>query len=260
MNFNIMDSHVHSTFSHDGLNKIEEICNKAINKGTKYITFTEHVDYNPLDEGYKFLEVEKYLEKIEKVNKKFGEKIEIFSGVEFSEPHLYPEQLNKYNDYEFDLIMGAIHWVGDIFVGDDELQNRYTFNEIFLKYYNLLYRSVKNNNFDVVAHLDFPKRYLNYEYKNENLMNKILKQIVKNDIVLEINSSSLRKGLSTPMPSEWILKKYIKFGGKRVTIGSDSHRINELTNDFELIYKIVEKLDLIPGYFKKREFIKLNKS
>lgn len=259
MGYNIADSHVHSTFSHDGENTMEDICNKAINKGIKYITFTEHVDFNPKDEGYDFLKVEEYFKNIQKLNAKFSENIEILSGVEFSEPHLYTEQIKKYNNFGFDLIMGAIHWLGDTFVGDEELLNDYTVDEIFLRYYHLLYRTVKNNNIDVVAHMDFPKRYLNYEYKNEDFIDKILKEIVKNDIVLEINSSSLRKGLSATMPSEWILKKYIQHGGKRVTIGSDSHRINELTNDFEKVYQLIENLDLIPGYFKSGEFINLNK-
>lgn len=258
MNFKIMDSHVHSTFSHDGENDMEEICIKAINIGMKYITFTEHVDFNPIDEGYDYLNIEEYFENIQKVNKKFGDKIEILSGVEFSEPHLYTEQLKKYNNLGFDLIMGAIHWLGDKFVGDKEIKNDYTVDEIFLRYYNMLYKTVQNNNINVVAHLDFPKRYLNYEYKNEKLIDKILKEIIKNDIVLEINSSSLRKGLSSPMPSEWILDKYIEFGGKRVTIGSDSHRVSELTSNFEMVYQLIEKSDLIPGYFKKGKFIKLN--
>ena len=52
LNFNIVDSHVHSTFSHDGENDMEEICNKALDIGVQYLTFTEHVDFYPFDEGY----------------------------------------------------------------------------------------------------------------------------------------------------------------------------------------------------------------
>ena len=258
MNFNIVDSHVHSTFSHDGENDMEEICNKALDIGVQYLTFTEHVDFYPFDEGYDYLDIEEYFKNIETLNNKYGDKIEILAGVEFSEPHLYSEQLDKYNNLDFDLIMGAVHWLGDTFVGNDEILNDYSVDEIFLRYYNLLYKTVKNNNIDVVAHMDFPKRYLNYEYKNKMLIDKILKEIVNKGIILEINSSSLRKGLTTPMPSQWILEKYIQHGGRRVTIGSDSHRISELTNNFERVYQLIDKLDLVPGYFKKGKFIKLD--
>jgi len=258
LNFNIVDSHVHSTFSHDGENDMEEICNKALDIGVQYLTFTEHVDFYPFDEGYDYLDIEEYFKNIETLNNKYGDKIEILAGVEFSEPHLYSEQLDKYNNLDFDLIMGAVHWLGDTFVGNDEILNDYSVDEIFLRYYNLLYKTVKNNNIDVVAHMDFPKRYLNYEYKNKMLIDKILKEIVNKGIILEINSSSLRKGLTTPMPSQWILEKYIQHGGRRVTIGSDSHRISELTNNFERVYQLIDKLDLVPGYFKKGKFIKLD--
>jgi len=251
-----MDSHVHTTFSHDGENEMEEMCNKAINIGMEYITFTEHVDFIPIDDAYDYLKIDEYFNNIQRLNNKFGDNLEIFAGVEFSEPHLYTEQLKKYNNLDFDLIMGSIHYIGDNFVGNDGLLNEYSIDEIFLKYYNLLFKTVKNNNIDVVAHMDFPKRYLNYEYKNYKLIDKILKEIIKNDIVLEINSSSLRKGISTPMPSQWILERYIQYGGKRVTLGSDSHSINELTNDFDMIYQLIEKLNLVPGYFKKGKFIK----
>ena len=257
MNLNIMDSHVHTTFSHDGENEMEEMCNKAINIGMEYITFTEHVDFIPIDDAYDYLKIDEYFNNIQRLNNKFGDNLEIFAGVEFSEPHLYTEQLKKYNNLDFDLIMGSIHYIGDNFVGNDGLLTEYSIDEIFLKYYNLLFKTVKNNNIDVVAHMDFPKRYLNYEYKNYKLIDKILKEIIKNGIVLEINSSSLRKGISTPMPSQWILERYIQYGGKRVTLGSDSHSINELTNDFDMIYQLIENLNLVPGYFKKGKFIKL---
>lgn len=249
------DTHVHSTFSIDAENDIEEMCDSAIKNGIKYITFTEHVDFNPLDEGYDYLKVDKFLEKIDDLNLKYGDKLKVLSGVEFSEPHLYPEQMEQYNNYDFDLIIGAIHWIDGYFVGDEDLLKKYSKDEIFLRYYNLVYQTVKYGMFDVIAHFDFPKRYLDYEYKNYNLIPQIIRMMVDNNIIMEINSSSLRKGLDEAMPSKWILQQYVEMGGKKVTIGSDAHREYEVAEDFDIVNNVIQDLGLVQGYFQNRKFI-----
>jgi len=255
MDYKITDSHVHSIFSEDSSVEIKEIIRKAIEKDVDIITFTEHVDFNPLDEGYKYLTPDKFIEAVKKANEIHQDQIEILAGVEFSEPHLYPKQLKKYNDFDLDLIIGAIHWIGDHFVGDEKLLDIYSKDEIFLRYYNMVYQMVKKGEIDVLAHLDFPKRYLNYEYKNFNLISQIIRMMIDNDVVLEINTSTLRKGFEEPMPSFWLLSKYKEMGGKKVTIGSDAHRLNEVATNFDTVYNIINELNLTLGYFKNRKFI-----
>ena len=258
MKYSITDSHVHSIFSEDGENTIKELCEKTIKNNVEVLTFTEHVDFNPLDPGYKYLKLEKYLDKVKEVKNKYKGQLKVMSGVEFSEPHIYPEKLAEYNEHNLDLIIGAIHWIGDFFVGDEELLEKYSKDEIFLRYYNLVYDSVKQADFDVLAHLDFPKRYLDYEYKNFHLIPQILRMMVDNNIILEINTSTLRKGFSEPMPSKWILSKYREMGGEKVIIGSDAHRVNEIRANFEEVYEIIEDLELSLGYFENREFVNID--
>lgn len=252
------DSHVHSTFSVDGKDDIKKMCDSALERGIKYITFTEHLDFNPLDEGYNYFRLERFLSKIEELNNLYSERLKIFSGVEFSEPYLYPEHLKEYNNYDLDIIIGAIHWVEEYYIGDEKLLEIYDRDEIFLKYYDMVYEAVSHKGFDVLAHFDFPKRYLDYDYKNIDLVAKIIKLMIENDIILEINTSSLRKGYDNPMPSEWLLEIYRDKGGKYVTVGSDAHQKEDIAEDFDKVHKLIQKLDLIPVYFKNRKLTTAN--
>ena len=43
---NLLDNHVHTTFSRDGKDSMETVIKKAIDIGTRHLTFTDHMEYN----------------------------------------------------------------------------------------------------------------------------------------------------------------------------------------------------------------------
>jgi len=53
--------------------------------------------------------------------------------------------------------------------------------------------------------------------------------MVKNDIALEINTSTLRKGFSETMPGKEFLNIYEDAGGIKVTVGADTHLADDLS-------------------------------
>lgn len=63
--------------------------------------------------------------------------------------------------------------------------------------------------------------------------------MVKNDIALEINTSSLRKGLSETMPGRDLLKIYEDAGGIKVTIGGDTHLADDLSAGYAYASSLV---------------------
>jgi histidinol-phosphatase (PHP family) len=56
----LVDYHVHSTFSCDGRSSINDLCEKAIELKFREIGFSEHVDFDPSDEGFGFFDYENY--------------------------------------------------------------------------------------------------------------------------------------------------------------------------------------------------------
>lgn len=250
------DLHIHSIHSIDGSYSIDEFCRKAVEIGLKTICFTEHVDFHPLDEGTGYYDSKTYFSKLKEARQKFGAGLEILGGLEFSEPHLYETELEHILEKnEYDMIIGSIHWLEDFFVGQPEALERYSIDQLYSSYYDHMQQAVTKANFDVLGHINFPKRYLKKEVSDKNILENIVKTMVDNNLVLEINTSSLRKGLDECLPDLAILQTYVEAGGSRVTIGSDAHFPEDLAADFDYVERLLSKIpELQPGIFRKRTF------
>lgn len=104
--------HVHTTFSPDGISTMEECCEEAIKKGIAKICFTDHVDWNSAEKNLNKVydnrnnnfNVNAYFNKIAECRNEYP-LLEILSGVEFSEPNLFPEEFSYYSELPFDYIM-----------------------------------------------------------------------------------------------------------------------------------------------------------
>lgn len=254
------DTHVHSTFSFDGKDSIDDMVSSAITKGLKVIGFTEHIDANINDAGHKHYDYEGYSEAVERVRDRYSDQILILKGIEFSEPHLYLKEFERECKRNYDMIMVGLHWFDDLFYGNVELRQKYSREAIFERYFRDLHQLIRVGNFDVLAHFDLPSRYLGDIEIKPTLLQSILEILVENDIVPEVNSSRFRNGYSKSMPDKNVLEAYLKQGGRRITFGSDSHSVDAIGADFD---KTVEHLGdtlvkLEPGVFVNREFIGLD--
>lgn len=247
-----IDTHLHSDNSVDGKSTLDEMCKKAIDKNFETICFTEHLDLNAKDRGYKFYDYEKYINDINQAKERFAGEIEILKGLEFSEPHHYPFEFEKLSAYDFDFILGSVHWFGDYWVGDKEFQKKYPIEEIYEIHYQETLKAIKFGGFDALGHIDFPKQFLSEKYEPVETFDLILPELVKRDIVLEINSAPVRRGFPDVCPSDTICELYVSNGGKNVTIGSDAHRSEDIGKDFEVIADKLVRYGLNVIYFKNR--------
>ena len=253
--------HLHSDYSVDADDTINDMCQKAIDLGLKGICFTEHLDMNPKDPAYDYFELNSYLQALTKAKTDFENELLVLGGVEFNKPNCYPEKLKEVISSKFDVILASIHWMDEMMFGSGDLVESYATAKIFNKYYKLMLEMVKYGDFDILAHMDFPKRYVAGKVDitdNFEKIKEILKVIIQKDIVLEINTSSIRKGIKDCMPGREILSLYYDLGGNKVTLASDAHRVSEIAADFDFALEIIDKFDLTAGYFQSRNFKKLN--
>ena len=63
---------------------------------------------------------------------------------------------------------------------------------------------------------------MNFTPHKEKL-EKLFSLAIKNDVAIELNTSTLCKGLGFTMPSREIMQMYYDLGGRLVTVGSDAH-------------------------------------
>lgn len=107
--------------------------------------------------------------------------------------------------------------------------------------------------FDALGHMDFPKRYYGKIYYEEATINEIFRNLLDEDLVIEINTSSLRKGHEQMMPSGKLLEIYKANGGKYVTIGSDSHVVEDVGEDYVMAKSLLEEVELQEVVYKQRQ-------
>ena len=121
-------------------------------------------------------------------------------------------------------------------------------NNLLERYFTQLYELAVDNRFDTLAHITYPLRYIIGNVTKEikydtykQMIDEVLKVIIKNDKALEINTSGLRQKIGITLPSETIISRFKELGGKYITIGSDAHRWGDVGSGLETGYEIAEK-------------------
>ena len=242
----LADYHIHTEFSDDSVYPMEDVIRDAVQMGMEEICITDHVDYGvkkDWDQGeisYRMgepianVDYPRYMAKIRQMKETWGDKIRIRTGMEFGvQRHTVPEFESLFQRYPFDFIILSIHQVEDKEFWTQDFQKGKTQEEYNLGYYEELLAVIKKyKNYSVLGHMDLIARYDEagiYPFeKIKPIVEKILRIVIAEGKGIEINTSSHRYGLQDTMPSTDILKLYRDLGGKILTIGSDSHRPEQL--------------------------------
>lgn len=244
-----IDHHVHTNFSPDSKADIGEYIKRAKELDMEYILFTDHKDFGSIDPKFEFfIDYDEYFKTMKELEIKHNFPIKI--GIEIGYKEKLKNEIEDFlNKYDFDFIIASIHYGHSLdFYNGDFFEGK-TKEEAYLDYFKLLLNMVENFNcYDVVGHLDFIERYAPYEdsgylYSDYNdVIDKILKTIIKSNRGIEVNTSGLRQGQGRPFPKFEVIKRYKELGGEIITVGSDSH-FNE---DFQAhVKELVEELKFL---------------
>jgi histidinol-phosphatase (PHP family) len=224
-----------------------------------HICFTDHVDFNPTEDGSGLFDYDRYTAAIDRAQAEFEGRIHILKGIEFGEPHLYVKEYQELLRKDFDVIIASVHFVrmdiGLHWFEDDGMFREYTRQNLYRQYYEDLLQVVRLGGFDVLAHFDNPKRYLPESGQETELIDEIMHELVSRKLVIEVNTSPLRRGCQECAPDSRILKQYTGAGGTRVTVGSDAHSTQEIAAGFDYAEQLARDHGLRMGYFQGRQFI-----
>lgn len=225
-------------------------CEKAVDRGLTHICFTEHLEHNPHDGGTGYYRQDAYFVQLAEMRAAFKEKLTILSGVEFAEPHLYPAAFARTLAQGYDLVLGSVHWIDDMAPYEPERMT-YSVEKMFERYWAEMERTIERGGFQVLSHMDFPKRYAKQCVYEEAVIFRLLQKAVQRGIVLEINASTFRQGLDEPMPNEAFVALYRRAGGALVSIGSDSHYPEHVGADVDRAAALADAYGLRPCIFQQ---------
>jgi len=260
------DNHIHTEWSYDTPHgaSMARSCEQALAIGLPAVAFTEHLEFTAAGDGdaiggvatdarwwsrIKPLDVTGYLAAVADCRDRYPG-LRILSGVEAGESHLFAASAGAIvRGNQFDRVLGSLHAVpyqGKL-VAADALFGSMPDDEVMRYYFAELLRLIEGSDlFEVLAHLDFPRRYwprgshLFREEDFEEEYRTVLDALARTGRVLEINTKS-------PLASVSLVRWWRDAGGTAVSFGSDAHLPQRVGDRFKLAVDVVEAAGFTSG-------------
>ena len=242
----IVDYHNHTILCGHAIGEPCEYVEQALKIGLKEIGFSDHAPLVCHDDPTITMSLDqlpRYHEMIEDVQKEYQDKdITIRLGIEADFVPGFEEKTKVILDgYAYDYVIGSVHFIGEFAFDNPTQKERLktdNINKVYLDYYKLLRQSAESGLFDIMAHVDLVKKF--GDRPTEDLTDDVRATadiFKKSGVVIEINSSGLRKPIEEIYPSLSALKIYCE-AGVPITFGSDSHIPIEVGSGFEQAFDL----------------------
>jgi histidinol-phosphatase (PHP family) len=233
---------------------MERSCARALELGLPAIAFTEHADWALVHQGQHPVDIEGYFDAVDRCRAKFPG-LRILTGVELGEPHWYPKETEAILAAgPIDQVLGSVHSIhlGGATLDASQFRSRdgIDFGAAVQEYFREVLLLVESGQpFEVLAHLDYPKRYwldgaAPYREKDYEVeIRAILKAAARSGRVLEVNTT---RGY-TLCPDLTVVRWWRELGGQAVQYGSDAHQPDKVAEGFEVATQMVESAGFKPA-------------
>ncbi|MGH9458021.1 MAG: histidinol-phosphatase HisJ family protein [Thermoanaerobaculia bacterium] len=128
--------------------------------------------------------------------------------------------------YDFDYVLGGIHFMGEWLIDDPDQRHRYDAESvaaIYRDYYRRLRSAVRSGAFDLLAHFDLPKKFGHVpESDIAEDVAETLDAVAESGIAVEISSAGLRAEKPGMYPAPSILRE-MRRRGIPIALSSDAH-------------------------------------
>jgi histidinol-phosphatase (PHP family) len=238
-----IDYHVHTNNSRDSRTPMAKMCERAVAIGLSELAFTEHFNNHPKDVDLNYYKADRYFADLEACRAQFPALI-IRAGLEVGEPHRWEKQVVPLLDrYPYDVVLGSLHWVGDYSVFEPPYFRDHTPAKAYELYFTELAQMIRHGGFDILAHVDVPKRTsVNFygpfrDEDFEDVFRKVWEACIETGITPEINTKGARGAAGSFHPTTTALRWYAEMGGERLSFGSDAHQPEHLGLSFDAAHK-----------------------
>lgn len=232
----LLDMHTHTDNSYDGKHSTTFLCEQADAIGLRAVAFTDHLEMDFYREKhFDRTAIQSFFE-VSKARSAFRGRLIVCVGVELGQP------LFNQTDSEallaripYDFVLGSVHnlrGMEDFWLLD---YAQYDIHKLLCEYFEEIILLAGWGQFDSLAHLTYPLRYIVGEHgiavdmhRYAPQIDTILELVAKQGKALEINTSGLRQKIRETSPAEPIVKRFRELGGRYVTVGSDAHYAKHL--------------------------------
>lgn len=230
----LADSHTHSRNSFDGSASVRALCEGARRRGIRYLTVTDHYDCNELPAENLGKTQKASFAEISACAQGAPETVTVLSGMELGQPLqalAWAERLLAAEPCDF--VLGSLHNLENFSDFYDLDYTAQPLEPLFDRYFSEMLDMIAWGNFDSLAHLSYPLRYLPDGFSQaaayfKSGQDSVLRALAKAGKALEINTSGLRQRIGVTLPDADTVRRFRELGGELITLGSDAHTAEDV--------------------------------
>ena len=247
----ICDAHSHTKFS-DARNTVAEMCEAALGRVDE-LCITDHfepvLEFTGIYQDYDADEAER---QIREQAERFKGRLTVTYGIELGEPHQEREKTRQLlSEHDFDFTIGSIHSLRDKADFCHYDYRSYTEDELkdlICDYIDETHEMIELGGFCSLGHFGYPLRYFcncGHDYDllaHTSGIEKMIDLLIKNEIALEVNTASLNYKLAKELAFPEIVDLYFRRGGRLITIGSDTHAIDDIGHAIPEVQQMLKNI------------------
>jgi histidinol-phosphatase (PHP family) len=253
----LVDYHVHTKRCKHACGADRDYVETAVRRSLSEMGFADHVPrfYEPPDQdaqvaerGMSWLELEEYVHAVETLRDRYPE-LRLKLGLEVDFVPGWERQIEVIlRQYPWDYIIGSVHFLPEWSYGYLPYEKDRTPVEVYPKYFDQVARMAESGLFDILGHIDLPKRGFAPLPPAEmtGLYQQLAERLGKAQAVVELNTYGLRCSRRCPIgiyPDEELVR-LCHDQGVRFTLGSDAHRPEDVGADFAAAAALMRRVGI----------------
>ncbi|MBD1378653.1 histidinol-phosphatase [Metabacillus arenae] len=241
----LTDYHNHLERGTLTLDYLKLFTNEAKKKGIQHFGISEHAYHfyqtknilsNPWVDERRFYDMADY---VALFHQAWDQDIDVKMSIEMDyTPGKHKEMEAFISQYDFDYVIGSIHWVDDFGIDLKEYIQEWEkrdLHDVYKKYFDQVVTLAESNLFDIVGHLDLVKIFKYVPTDEEFLLNeydRATTALSNSKTAVEISTAGLRKPVGELYPDERLLQMCFD-KNIPIVLSSDAHQPNDVGADYD---------------------------
>lgn len=249
----LADGHTHTRRCGHAGGSDEAFVEAAIQRGLAAVAVTDHLPlyWLPPERRDPTLamaadELPRYVEAVLALKERYRGRIVVGLGIEADYVAGAEEALAELlSRYPFDVVLGSVHWLDGWWVDAPASVARYRRGQaevdaIWHDYTDNLLRAARSGLFDVLAHLDLPKKFgFRPSQPFAGRVAEVVATVAASGCAVELSSAGRRKPVGEDYPDPDVLDALVA-GGVPLVLSSDAHAPAEVGYAFETLARALK--------------------
>ncbi|RFB17011.1 histidinol-phosphatase HisJ family protein [Bacillus sp. HNG] len=216
--------------------KLKKIDHFGISEHAYHFYQTKDILSNPWVDARRYYDMKDYVDLFKLAWKN---DIDVKMSIEMDyTPGKHNEMEKFISSYDFDYVIGSIHWVGDFGIDLAEFRDEWDkrdLHDTYTKYYDQVITLAQSNLFDIIGHIDLVKIFKYIPEDEEFLLHQFDRAttaLANSKTCVEISTAGLRKPIGKLYPDPRLLQMCFD-KNIPIVLSSDAHRPQDVGADFE---------------------------